>query len=139
MAQFRILVVDDDRDDQFLIQQAAKIINPDVEIITVENGVKAMDFLLSPQALNEHNRLRLDLIITDINMPLLNGFELIEKIKQNPYLKDIPIFVLSTSFEEKTKTKCLNLGAWKLFAKPENRSQYNQLIKDILANCGIQV
>jgi CheY-like chemotaxis protein len=67
-----------------------------------------------------------DVILSDINMPLMNGLEALVKIKKNPALAAIPFIIFSTSKESTTETKCYNLGADKFMVKPANFNDYQK-------------
>lgn len=129
---FRILLVDDDPDEHFLFLSAIKQVNPNIIVTSVYNGVQALDFLLSDNKFKNNEQLMPNVILTDLNMPKLNGFELLNKIKNNQQLKHIPVFVMSTSAEQRTKELSLALGAFNYYSKPSLSSVYNEIIIDML-------
>lgn len=87
-----IIVIEDDEDDQFLIQQVLSELLIENTVILFDNGLQAYEYLLrtSDQPL---------VILCDINMPVMNGIELRDHIENDPYLKQkaIPFIFLSTS------------------------------------------
>ena len=87
-----VMIIDDDEDDQFLLQEAFKNLGYQNEIIFFSNGQKAFDFLCQTEMLPF-------LILSDMNMPQINGFELKEKIRQNSSVKVrcIPLLFFSTA------------------------------------------
>ncbi len=102
-----ILLVDDSKLMRVLLR---KILQPyDVEIFEAENGKEALDFLAKS---------KIHLIITDINMPILNGFQLLENIRMNLSIKDIPVIVLTSDEEKKTREEVFRLGANDFANKP---------------------
>ena len=83
-----ILIVDDSMTIRAMIKKSLRLCLPNVgEIIEAENGISALARLAEKQV---------DLILTDINMPRMDGAQLIEKIKHQPKFADIPIIVIST-------------------------------------------
>ena len=80
------------------------------------------------EALRLLPRDKVDLIITDINMPDINGLELISYVKNNPNYRDIPLFIISTEGSEKDMEKGLALGADEYLTKPFNPLKLQELI-----------
>jgi CheY-like chemotaxis protein len=67
------------------------------------------------------------LIITDINMPLMTGIELLSILKRNVRLKHIKVIVFSTADKNKYHMKCIKLGATEFLQKPDNFSELRQM------------
>ncbi|GGC14645.1 response regulator [Dyadobacter sediminis] len=87
-----IIVIEDDEDDQFLIQQVLSELRIDNPVNLFDNGLQAYEYLLTTK---DHPLV----ILCDVNMPVMNGLELRDQIEDNPYLKQksIPFVFLSTS------------------------------------------
>lgn len=130
----KILLVDDDQDDHFFMKIVIREFNPLLEIKSVFNGVQALDFLK-----NQHsqNNLLPDLILTDLNMPIMNGLELLVELKKNPALESIPVFVISTSKNDKVERECLSNGALKYYLKPITTEDLKHIISEVLVTAGI--
>ena len=92
----------------------------DYEIIQAANGFEALRLL---------PRENVDLIITDINMPDINGLELISYVRNNPNYQSIPLFIISTEGSEKDMEKGLALGANEYLVKPFNPMKLQELIR----------
>jgi two-component system chemotaxis response regulator CheY len=75
---------------------------------------------------------RFDLIITDINMPDINGLELISFVKGHPQYKDIPLIIVSTESSEEDRKRGLSLGASGYIVKPFKGDELQGLIKSVL-------
>jgi len=73
-----------------------------------------------------------DLIITDINMPDINGLELISFVKGHPQYKDIPLIVVSTERSEEDRKRGLSLGASGYIVKPFKGEELQELVKKVL-------
>jgi len=87
-----VISIDDDADDQYLIQSMIEELKLPNELRLFQNGLQAHDYLLT----TEESPL---LILCDMNMPVMNGLELRNRIEENPYLKQkaIPFIFLTTS------------------------------------------
>ncbi len=72
-----------------------------------------------------------DVILSDINMPLMTGLEALVKVKKNPALAGIPFVIFSTSAEQTTKDTCMNLGADQFMAKPASFSEYETFARKL--------
>ena len=75
---------------------------------------------------------RFDLIITDINMPDINGLELIGFVKSNPEYKEIPLVIVSTEKSDEDKKRGLALGASGYVVKPFTKKDLMSMIKNVL-------
>src|SRR4249920_148287 len=100
MISNRILLVDDDIDDQEIFISVLKEIQPGVEYVTAKNGLEAMDYLV--QAVPPPT-----LIFMDINMPVMNGLQCLAEIKSIHEFRDIPVVMLTTSNDPPTKKQSL--------------------------------
>lgn len=101
-----VLVVDDDTANLML---AKKILGGDYRIAAANSGEAAIRYL-------ENNRP--DLILADINMPDMDGFEMVAKIKQNPQWRSIPVIFLTADKNEETEIRCFKAGAVDFVGKP---------------------
>lgn len=99
-----ILLVDDDVDDQEIFLLTMRETGSDVACEFANDGIHALEKLAEPA-------FRPNLIFIDINMPKMNGIELLAELKQNPQLHQTPIFMYSTSDQKEIVTRCMELGA----------------------------
>lgn len=105
----QILIVDDDK---AMCQLLEKLFEKDYEVITKNDGMSAMYWLVEGNIPN--------LIITDLDMPNLNGEEFIKNLRKSGYYKDIP-FIIITGFNDKIgKVRIMKLGVHDYFVKPFN-------------------
>lgn len=95
MKKSKILLVEDNEGDIVLTTEAFEEVDFKTNLIVARNGKEALNYL----SLEERNSfLNLpDLILLDINLPLLNGHEVLHHIKQNKFTKHIPVIILTTS------------------------------------------
>lgn len=99
-------------------------------VSTIESleGYQIVEAASGFEALRLLPREKVDLIITDINMPDINGLELISYVRNNPNYRDIPLFIISTESSEKDMEKGLALGANEYLVKPFNPVKLQELI-----------
>ncbi|WHH60315.1 response regulator [Petroclostridium sp. X23] len=115
----KILIADDDARNIFVL--ASTLENYGAEIIEAENGKVALKKL-------EENKI--DLILTDIMMPVMDGYEMIKSIRDNEKLKNIPIIAVTAKTLKGDKEKCIAVGASDYISKPID---YNVLIRLVKA------
>ncbi|MBL7768556.1 MAG: response regulator [Flavipsychrobacter sp.] len=99
-----ILLVEDNEGDIVLTMDAFEESKINTNISVVRNGQEAVDFLYKRDRFTEENKP--DLILLDINIPILNGHEVLKIIKQDTQLKKIPVIMLTTS----SNTRDINLS-----------------------------
>src|SRR6185369_4719981 len=118
-----ILLVEDNRLYQLLFIQVLKEIKHAILYGVANNGKEALEKL-------ENSVILPDLIITDINMPVMDGIECLTEIKKNPKIKDIPVVVLSSATPQMELVQ--KLGAKAFLKKPNDihtlREQLEQMI-----------
>lgn len=125
-----IIIADDDSDDQLLAQQAIREIGFEHNITSVYNGYELIDLLTKKE---EDGTLHLpDFILLDINMPMLNGFAALAQIRDNPELKNIPVYILSTSHSKGDMTLSRQLGANGFYTKPILFDQLKHILEEIV-------
>lgn len=118
---YHILFVDD---DTFIRKVMRTILERNYEITTCNNGVEALAWL--EEGHEPH------LIVTDLTMPFVNGYDLIRQIRSSALFGHIPIIVLSTSDDSPTRIRCLEMGADDFVVKPFNPLEVKAKIEAIL-------
>ena len=125
-----ILLVDDDPDDLFLLSDAIKSINPQCELVEAYDGDAALALLKKL-----YNREEVpDLIVLDINMPIMDGRELLTHLKKSKPFKDIPVVVYTTSSNLFDRLHCEQYQV-KLIPKPNTTSGLAQTVNLMLQYC----
>jgi CheY-like chemotaxis protein len=124
---FPILVVDDDVEDHMIMQEYFEDMNYRDPVKFVINGLEAIKYLES-----QKKGLLPQLIILDLNMPMMNGTQTLVQIKRDPDLKNIPVIIYSTSENETEKRKTLSLGAMEYVVKPLNFEEGSKMIAKFL-------
>lgn len=118
----KILITEDSPTMRSLIVSTIQAMG-DFDIIEAANGF---------EALRELPRNKVDLVITDINMPDINGLELVSFIKTNDQYKQTPLFIISTEGSERDRDKGMKLGADAYLVKPFSPPELQDLIKRFL-------
>lgn len=122
MKRIKVLLIDDDPDDRMLFQVALDDLAVDCDFIHAKDGREALDLLSS-----EESEV-VDVIFLDINMPRMNGVELLPLIKKLERHRYTPVIVYSTSSSVAEIKKMLDAGAHAYLTKPHS---YKQLCHDI--------
>jgi two-component system chemotaxis response regulator CheY len=122
MAKNEILVVEDSPTMRQLIVFALKRLK-DVAVTEASDGVDGLK-KLSNQKFN--------LMIVDINMPIMDGLKLVSLVKQDVKYKDIPIIIVTTEGAEEDRKRGLTLGANAYLTKPVQTNQLITTVKDLL-------
>ncbi|MCV2485227.1 response regulator [Flavobacterium sp. SH_e] len=122
-----IIIAEDDMDDADVITETFTN-NPNFSKVSlVANGEELLNYLKNPS--NENP----DVILTDINMPIIDGIEALQEILNNDELKNIPCFVYSTSINPSYKEKCDDLGVKAYLIKPYSFEAFAEIPKTILS------
>lgn len=122
----RVMLIDDDSDDQDLFCEALSDIDPSVIAVTADSASQAFERLRSVDAGV------FDLIFLDINMPVTNGWECLKLIKQNQAYRDIPVVMYSTSSHSAERENAKALGALGLITKPSDFEVLKQHLQVVL-------
>jgi CheY-like chemotaxis protein len=124
-----ILLIEDNPGDIRLTQEALKDTKLHNNLNVVYDGVEALTYLRR-QAPYEHAT-RPDLILLDLNLPRMDGRELLEQIKSDDTLKRIPVVILTTSNDERDILETYNLHANCYITKPVDLNQFLAIVRSI--------
>jgi two-component system chemotaxis response regulator CheY len=123
MSKKHILIVDDSKTVRNLVAFIMK--KEGLKVTTAEDGLDGLEKLYSNPDI--------DLIISDINMPRMDGFTFIKNVREQETYRDLPIIVLSTEGQEKDIQQGLNLGANLYMVKP---AQPEKLVRNVIMLLG---
>ena len=121
----KILIAEDERDIRDLVAFTLRFAGH--EVFTASNGEEAVE--MTP-------KVNPDLILMDVRMPRMTGYEACKLLKINPDLKDIPVVFLSAKGQENEIQQGLDVGAEDYLLKPFAPDQLTVRVKDILAKFG---
>lgn len=128
----RVVLIEDDPDDVFLFRRALEGVRlaPEREIALehVDNGLDALYFVSNRDLIG---RLP-DVLVLDINMPRLDGVKFLRTTRESFLLRDIPIFVLTTSSESAVHAEAMRAGADKVFVKPDSAAALLIIAQEIV-------
>jgi len=126
---FDILLVEDSDEDIYLTKRAFQDSKLAVNLHITKDGEAALDFLYNR---NEYvDSPKPDIILLDLNLPKIDGREVLTRIKRDDELKKIPIVILTTSQSTEDVIKSYNLHANSYIRKPVNFDKFTEIIKSI--------
>ncbi len=126
-----IVVAEDDADDRFLMQTALLETGFDDTLKFVDNGVELIQLLEGLNG-NEREWVYPKLILLDLNMPKMDGREVLKIIKENTVLRKIPVVVFSTTKNQLEVNRCYELGANTYIVKPVTYDRLVETMKELL-------
>ncbi|MBU4485751.1 MAG: response regulator [Candidatus Delongbacteria bacterium] len=124
-----ILLVDDDQNDLEFILKALNELKFLCNIVVVNDGVEAMDFLKCRGKFNGRKAINPAVIILDIKMPRIDGTEVLKEIRGSVSLKNIPIVIFTSSSYEKDIIESYENGVIAYVVKPINISKFFSTVK----------
>ena len=126
MPEYNFLVVEDSPTMRQLITFALKRI-PGSKIVEANDGIDALKKLSSQ---------KFDIILTDINMPIMDGLKLVSMVRNDPVHKAIPIIIITTEGADEDRKRGLALGANAYIAKPIQTTDLLNVVNEILSRKG---
>jgi CheY-like chemotaxis protein len=131
-AQRTVLVAEDDANDVFLLRRAFECAEVHLNVAHVANGREAADYLAGVGPYSDRMRYPVpELLVTDLNMPLMGGLELLSWLRGQPQLNWLPAAVLSSSGLEADRATSLDLGARAYHVKPVDFSVLVALVREL--------
>ena len=121
-----ILLVEDDLDHVELTLRVLKELTVEHEIVVARDGAQALSFLLGGNM-----SVQPTLILLDLNMPKINGLDVLKRIRSEESTKRIPVVILTTSREEKDVIDSYNLGANSYIIKPVDYGQFTIAVEQL--------
>ncbi len=118
----QVLVIDDEEIMRKLLMQ---ILSPNHEVILKENGKEALEWMYGQKNMP-------DLVVADLNMPEVNGFEYIQRVRESNLFGDLPLIILSGEESSAERIKCLKLGANDYLIKPFNPEELRLRIENLI-------
>jgi len=119
----KLLIVDDDKTTRKLIGLYLK--GKGYEVVSAENGLDALEKLGTEN---------INLVVTDMNMPYMDGIELTKTLRSDANLKDMPVIMITTEADNDEMKKAFDAGVNDYLIKPTNADKINESIKRIFKN-----
>ena len=129
MTQVDVLLIEDNPNDAQLAIEFLKEAHLPFRVIVASDGEKAMDFLDNLKG--EPEERRPSLVLLDIKLPKKDGFEVLNEIRNNRNLAEIPVIMLTGSNQECDKKKAMSLGADLYCLKPKDAKEWDALTDSI--------
>ena len=126
-----VWVVDDDIDDQYLIESSFKQFSPPIPTKQLSDGEELLASLTETPELPR-------LILLDLNMPRMNGFEALEALRNVPAFQKIPVVVLTTSNRAEEKQRSMALGADGFLSKPPSQQAVVSMLEQLTADWNLK-
>jgi two-component system, response regulator len=127
-----ILIVEDEEDHARIIIRAlmetGKMMN---EIIHIDNGLDAVNYLMQKGDYQNHKHYIPALILLDVKMPMKNGFEVLAELKADEKLKKIPVVMLTTTSTSEDIERAMGLGANDYIVKPVKFSDFTEKVSKL--------
>jgi len=132
MNEKTILLVEDNPDDVALTLRAFKKNKMKNNIVIVGDGQEALDYLFCKEKFEGRNSSDLPaMVLLDLNLPKLDGFEVLKAIRKNKITKFLPVIILTSSNEERDMVYGYLLGANSFIQKPVDFKKFSEAIKTI--------
>lgn len=125
MQYHKILLIDDDVEDQEIFNSALSVVSNALECVCFANAKEALSQLNA-------NELNPDVIFLDLNMPIMSGQEFLMQIKSIDHLKQIPVIIFSTSSNPATISITKELGAIDFITKPNRFDALVDILKPLI-------
>lgn len=117
----KILIVDDCRTTRKLI--GIYLQSKGLDVVTAENGIDALEKLAAGD---------INIILSDINMPYMDGIEFLKSLRADPRWFDMPVFMVTTEADPEEKERAFNAGANEYLIKPVTADDVMNVIKNLL-------
>ncbi len=126
----QVWVVDDDEDDRFILKMVFKQVAPLVTLKALTDGDELVPSLETAHVLPK-------LVLLDLNMDRMDGFDTLRQVKAVPTYQPIPIVILTTSSAEEDRAKALRLGANDFLTKPASMGSLALVVDRLIKQWGI--
>lgn len=126
-----LLLIEDNEDDIELTQMALEKYNIVNNIVIKRDGEEAIDFLFEDQNAERNDKGYPSLILLDLNMPKIDGFEVLKKLRATDATRFIPVAILTSSKEEEDIIRSYENGANSYIRKPVNFNEFLEAVKQL--------
>jgi two-component system response regulator len=126
-----ILMVEDNADDEMLALHAFKRNNIANKVYVVRDGAEALEFIFCTGAYAERRIENPKLILLDLKLPLVDGIEVLRRIRSDPRTRMVPVVMLTSSSEERDIVETYTLGVNSYIVKPVDFDQFNEVAKHL--------
>lgn len=135
--RINLLLAEDNLPDVLLVREAIRMENLPLEVFVASDGERAIDFLV--RAENDPNAPGPDVLLLDINLPKVDGLEVLRRIRSRRKFKDTPVLIITSSDSPADRSEAASLGAG-YFRKPPNYEEFLKIgpaLKRVLEENGL--
>lgn len=125
----RIIMIDDDREDAFLVRRAFKKLNSSVSF---DHILDSATFVATLGDDAQSNKTQADVILLDINMPRVNGFEVLKTLRATRQFDGAKVIMLTTSESDEDRSEAMRLGADDFMSKPSTTDGLKTFVQGLL-------
>jgi CheY-like chemotaxis protein len=128
----KVLIAEDDASDAFLLRRAFSLASEPIVLHFVRDGQEAIDYLEGGQPYSDRNCYPLpDLMLLDLKMPRMNGFDVLDWLRKQPGLKRLLVTVLTSSDQPQDINRAYDLGANSYLLKPNDYLHLAEMVKQV--------
>ena len=133
MADKYILLVEDNPDEVVLTKLAFDISKISIRLVVARDGQEALDFLFGRDGYSVREQSEQpSLILLDLNLPLVSGFEVLRLVRTENNISEIPVVVLTSSNEERDRFESIRLGANEYIRKPIGLYEFAKVVSELV-------
>ena len=126
-----IIMIEDDEGHARLIERNIRRSGVNNEIVPFRNGTAAVDYLFGQDGTGADRQGEALLVLLDLNLPDMTGIDILKRVKENKYLKSIPVVVLTTTDDSHEIKRCYELGCNVYISKPVNYESFANAIRQL--------
>lgn len=126
-----ILLVEDDPGHARLIEKNLRRSNITNSVVLAGDGQQALDYLFGEGKYAESTHASPLLVLLDLNMPVLDGYQVLERMKADERTKRIPVIILTTTDDAREVSRCYELGCSVYITKPVDYEQFTEAIRKL--------
>ncbi len=129
-----VLIAEDDSSDREIISRVIKKLKPDITMQFVEDGIEAVNFLFGKEQYSHRTISETPkLVIIDLKMPIMGGFEVLEKIKADEDMCVVPVVILTSSSQSSDLKKAYQMKANSYVVKPIKFEDFSHAVEKIVS------
>jgi len=135
--RFQIVLIEDAEPDVFLVREALTLSKLKFELQVLGDGEKAVEFIGALESAPTSDRP--DLFLLDLNLPRVNGQQVLARMRQSVSCAQIPVLIVTSSDSPQDKAQSVRLGATRYFRKPSQLDDFMKLgplVRELLENAG---
>lgn len=126
-----ILLVEDDPGHARLIEKNLQRSGITNQVMHVSDGQQALDYLFAEGEYADNSRLSPLLVLLDLNLPVLDGYQVLQRMKADERTRRIPVIILTTTDDTREVVRCYDLGCNVYMTKPVDYEQFSEAIRKI--------